>query len=186
MIVPFQKCRHTHLGLTLQNNLSWKKTYIGNSYKGVYMLKYMLKSLKFRLERQTLDTPYKSLLRPLLEYADFIWADCADHEVQLLESKHYETSRVVCGAIKGTSYKRLREELGWQKLMTRRLFHKMLFYYKIIHHQLPSFLIDLLPSYTYQRTQFTLISSNNLSLYSSRSQRFCRHLCVCGILLTMM
>ena len=25
MIVPFQKCRHTHLGLTLQNNLPWKK-----------------------------------------------------------------------------------------------------------------------------------------------------------------
>ena len=56
--------------------------------------------------------------------------------------------------------------------MTRRFFHKMLFFYKIIHHQLPSFFIHLLPSYTYQRTQFTLRSSNNLSLYSSRSQRF--------------
>ena len=58
------------------------------------------------------------------------------------------------------------------KQMTRRFFHKMLFFYKIIHHQLPSFFIDLLLSYTYQRTQFTLRSSNNLFLYSSRSQRF--------------
>ena len=128
---------------------------------------------------------------PLLEYADFIWADCADREVQLLESIQYEASRVVCGAIKGTSYERLREELGWQKLMTRRFFHKMLFFYKIIHHQLPSFLIDLLPSYTYQRTQFTLRSSNSLFQYILVALKdfitlFCCHLCVCGILLTMM
>ena len=61
---------------------------------------------------------------PLLEYADFIWADCADREVQLLESIQYEASRVVSGAVKGTSYERPREELGWQKLMTRRFFHK--------------------------------------------------------------
>jgi hypothetical protein len=86
----------------------------------------MLQSLKFRLERQTLDTLYKNSLnlRPLLEYADFIWADCADREVQLLESIQYEASRVVSGAVKGTSYERPREELGWQKLMTRRFFHK--------------------------------------------------------------
>jgi hypothetical protein len=118
---------HTHLGLTLQNNLSWKKHILKIHTKASTCLN-MLKSLKFRLERQTLDTLYKSLLRPLLEYADFIWADCADHEVQLLESIQYEASRVVCGAIKGTSYERLREELGWQKLMTRRLFHKMSFF----------------------------------------------------------
>jgi hypothetical protein len=56
--------------------------------------------------------------------------------------------------------------------MIRRFFHKMLFFYKIIHHQLPSFFIDLLPSYTYQWMQFTLRWSNNLFLYSSRSQIF--------------
>jgi hypothetical protein len=99
---------YTHLGLTLQNNLSWKKHILEIHTKASTCLN-MLKSLKFRLERQTLDTLCKSLLRPLLEYADFIWADCADHEVQLLESIQYEASRVVCGAIKGTSYERLRE-----------------------------------------------------------------------------
>lgn len=162
---------HTHLGLTLQNNLSWKKHILELHTKASTCLN-MLKSVKFRLERQTLDILYKSLLRPLLEYADFIWADCADQLIQLLESIQYEASRVVCGAIKGTSYERLREELGWEKLANRRSFHQMLFFYKIINHQLPSFLIDLLPSYTNQRTQFPLRSSNNLSLYSSRTQRF--------------
>ena len=103
---------HTHLGLTLQNNLSWKKHILEVHTKAPTCLN-MLQSLKFRLERQTLDTLYKKSLnlRPLLEYEDFIWADCADREVQLLESIQYEASRVVSGAVKGTSYERPREEL---------------------------------------------------------------------------
>ena len=133
---------------------------------------YNMKSLKFQLERQTLDTLYKSFVRPLLEYADFIWTDCTDQEAKLLENIQYKAACVVCGAIKGTSYDRFREELGWEKLETRRLFHKMVFFYKIINQHLPSFLTDLLPTYTHQRTQCTLRSRNNLSLYSIRSQRF--------------
>jgi hypothetical protein len=74
---------HTHLGLTLQNNLSWKKHILEIHSKASTCLN-MLKSLKFRLERQTLDTLYKSLLGPLLEYADFIWADLCGPESTII------------------------------------------------------------------------------------------------------
>ena len=62
---------HTHLGLTLQNNFSWKKHILQIHSKAATCVN-MLKSLKFRLERQTLDTLCKSFVRSLLEYADFI------------------------------------------------------------------------------------------------------------------
>ena len=37
---------------------------------------------------------------------------------KLLENIQYEAARIVFGAIRGTSYDRLREELGWEKLET--------------------------------------------------------------------
>ena len=42
MIVPFQKCRHTHLGLTLQNNLPWKKHIYNIYWKFIHIYKAKL------------------------------------------------------------------------------------------------------------------------------------------------
>lgn len=162
----------THLGLTLQSNLSWKPHVMRIHSKASTCLN-VLKSLKFRVERVTLDILYKSLVRPLMEYADFIWASCTDHEKQSLENIQYEAARVVTGAIRGTSYERLRFELGWEKIETRRLIHKLVYFYKIVHCRTPSFLTDLLPLYVYERTRFALRSRHNFCLYNkTRTQRF--------------
>jgi len=78
----------------------------------------MFKGLKYKLNHSTLIILYKSLIRPIMEYADVIWDACGCNEVdsELLEGIQYESARVVTGAIKGTSKSKLLAELSCESL----------------------------------------------------------------------
>jgi len=67
--------QHTHLGATLASNLSWKPL-IFNVYERASKGAHMLKGLKFRLSRNTLKGLDKSLVHPVMEFADVVWDGC--------------------------------------------------------------------------------------------------------------
>ena len=124
----------------------------------------VLKSMKYRLDRSTLISLYKSLIRPVMEYADVIWDGCSEYESNILEGIQYEAARVVTGAIKGTSKGRLLNELCWEDLKTRRYLHKMFFLYKIINLLTPSYLRDILPLQVSERSAEYSLRSNIISI----------------------
>ena len=128
--------QHTHLGVTLASNSSWKP-HIFNVYERASKRANMLKGLKFKLRRNTLERLYKSLVRPVLEYADVVWDGCTESECDLLEHVQYEAAKIVTGAIKGTSKHRLVLELGWEEMRSRRAVHKVILYYKIVNNLCP-------------------------------------------------
>ena len=135
---------HAHLDLTLQNNMSWN-TYVVEIYDKASKRLNMLKLFKFHLDRSTLRCLYKSLIRPLMEYADIVWDNCTPGSSDLLESVQYNAAKIITGAIKGTSARKLREELAWVKLETRRKIHKLSFLYKYVNGMTPSYISDLVP-----------------------------------------
>ena len=92
---------HEHLGVTLTNNLSWRP-HIWKIHTKVSKILNLLKSLKFNLDRATLEVLYKSLVRSIVEYADVVWDGCSANDCDLLESLQFEAARVVTGAMKGT------------------------------------------------------------------------------------
>ena len=94
---------HTHLGLTLQSSMSWRKHIVWVYEKASKRLN-MLKFVTYKLDRTILTSLYKSLIRPLMEYGDVICHDC---DAALLDSVQYEAARLVTGEIKGTSSARL-------------------------------------------------------------------------------
>ena len=47
-----------------------------------------MRKFKFKLDRKSLQTMYFSFIRPLLEYADVIWDNCTQYEVNELEKKY--------------------------------------------------------------------------------------------------
>ena len=106
---------HAHLDLTLQNNMSWN-TYVLEIYDKASKSLNMLKLFKFHLDRSTFRCLYKILIRPLMEYADIVWDNCTPGSSDLLESVQYNAAKIITGAIKGTSARKLREELAWVKL----------------------------------------------------------------------
>ena len=71
--------QHTHLGVVLCNNLSWR-AHIFNIYEKASKRLNILKGIKFKVDRSTLRKLYKSLVRPLMEYADVLWDGCTDSE----------------------------------------------------------------------------------------------------------
>ena len=48
---------------------------------------HLLRSMKFTMDRKSLQTIYFSFIRPLLEYADVVWDNCTLQQIKELEKK---------------------------------------------------------------------------------------------------
>ena len=162
---------YTHLGLTLQNNMSWN-SHIFSIYEKASKRLNLLKSLRFKIDRSTLVCLYKSLIRPIMEYGDLIWDNCSAGNSELLESVQYESAKVVTGAIAGTSSRRLRDELAWEELSVRRKIHKLCHFYKIVNKHTAPYLADLLPKLVNERSYIPLRTSQNITEYRCRTEKF--------------
>ena len=56
---------HTHLGLTLQSSMSWRK-HIVQVYEKAFKRLNMFKFVTYKLDHSILTSLYKSLIRPLM------------------------------------------------------------------------------------------------------------------------
>ena len=117
-----------------------------------------MKSLQFRLDRQTLQTIYFSFIRPILEYGSPVWDGSTSIDADKLERIQLTAARIVTGAMHGTSNAKLYEELGWQTLASRREQAKLSLMYKIIHKLVPNYLQSIIPydanqDFTYYTTR---------------------------------
>ena len=83
-----------------------------------------MRKLKFKLDRRSLQTIYFSFIRPLLEYADVVWDNCTQYEVNDLEKIQNEAARIVSGATKLVSINSLLLETGWERNINFNLFSR--------------------------------------------------------------
>ena len=63
----------------------------------------------------------------------------------MLENLHLEAIRIILGAVRGTSPEKLYKESGFCTLKERRKRHKLLMFHKMINHQCPGYLSNLVP-----------------------------------------
>ena len=66
---------HKHLGLILSNDCSWQK-HIDYIKEKAWTRINIMRRLKYDIDRKSLETIYKSFIRPLPEYADVIGDNC--------------------------------------------------------------------------------------------------------------
>ena len=97
------------------------------------------------MDRKSLQTIYFSFIRPLLEYADVVWDNCAQQQINELEKVQIEAGRIVSGTTKLVAIDKLYRELGWLKLSERRKLHKLFLFYKMQNGLAPDYLVDLVP-----------------------------------------
>ena len=149
--IPVQEVdKHKHLGLIFNNNLHWGEHINCIIMKAQTKLN-ILRSLKFKLDRKTLQIMYFSFIRPLLEYSDIIWDNCPTYLKQSVEKVNIEAARIVSGATKLVSLDLLCKEVGWETLDKRREKHKLIQFYKMIKGLTPSYLSNLIP-FTHEQT----------------------------------
>ena len=88
---------------------------------------------------------YKSFILPIFDYADVIWNNCTNKLSTSLEKLHLEAIRIITGAVRGTSHTKLYQESGFCPLKERRKRHKLIFFHKLVHGNVPKYIKDLLP-----------------------------------------
>ncbi|MCG8079340.1 MAG: hypothetical protein JAY75_24360, partial [Candidatus Thiodiazotropha taylori] len=80
----------------------------------------VMRKLKFKLDRKSLETIYLTFIRPLLEYGDILWDNCSQYEKDELDKIQNEAARIATGATKLVSIKDLYNEIQWESLDDRR------------------------------------------------------------------
>ena len=157
----FQASSQKHLGLTLDNRLTFDK-HLTNVSNKISKTIGLLQKLQNILPRPALLTIYKCFIRPHLDYGDIIYDQAYNLSFhQKLESIQYNAALALTGAIRGSSREKLYQELGLESLQLRRWYKKLCCFYKICNKQDPGYLTELLPNRNeaYQTGHFANIHS---------------------------
>ena len=156
---------HKHLGLVFSNDCSWHEHLEYLKAKSWSRINIMRK-LKFKLDRRSLQTIYFSFIRPLLEYADVVWDNCTQYEVNDLEKIQNEAARIVSGATKLVSINSLSLETGWESLSSRRKKHKLQLFFKMQNNLAPDYLSSLVLPTVGSTSAYPLRNSSNFCMPS--------------------
>jgi hypothetical protein len=160
-----------HLGLTLCSTMKWNQ-HISNICHRSGQRNSILRKLKFRLPRKTLEKLYLQMIRPILEYCDVIFDGCGTVQSQKLESVQYDAARTCLGALRTTSRKSLLEETGWEPLSVRRKSHKLILYYNILNNLVPEYLRQLRRPTVSAASRYNLRNANNQVTIATRTTRY--------------
>ena len=159
--VPIQETTtHKHLGILFSKRLDWQ-SHIDYIQQKAWSRMNLLRSLKFVLDRKSLQKIYFTFIRPILEYADVVWDNCTEQQSLSLETIPLEAGRIVSGTTKLVGIGKLYAELGWLKLSERRNIHKLFLFFKMENGQAPLYLTDLIPPRVGDISNYPLRNSDN-------------------------
>ena len=134
-----EETSHKHLGIFFSNDGTWHE-HIDYLTSKAWRRINIMRKLKFILDRQSLEIIYTSFIIPVLEYADVVWGNCTQYEINAIEKIQVEAARIATGATKLVSLDMLYQEIGWEPLEKRRYKHKLCLYRSMYYYRsfLPS------------------------------------------------
>ena len=164
---------HKHVRLTLSYNLRWNAHINDIAIKASKRLDLM-KALKFKLDRKSLETIYFSFVRPIMEYACVVWGGTYDSDLCKLDQVQVEAMRLVTGATARSSIQGLYDETGWPTLGSRREVQELCYMYKIMNNLAPTYLTNIVPSSVNELTPHNLRSGSNIRIPKFRTESYKR------------
>ena len=166
---------HKHLGVFISSDLKWNN-HIEYLCESASKKLRMLKSLKFSLDRKSLETIFVSFIRPSLEYVNTLWAGAYEKDLIKLDSLEVEAMRSVTGPTLGSNIANLYRDTGWVPLHDLRDIHSLCLLYKLFRGEGLSYLRDLLPQKVGERTnyRYPLRNTNDADIPFTRLDIFKR------------
>ena len=152
---------HKHLGIYFSNDCTWHhhiKYIVDKAWTRINIMR----KLKFKLDRKSLEKFYLTFIRPLLEYGDVIWDNCSQYEKDELNKIQNEAARIATGATKLVSLFALSNEIKWESLDDRRRKHKLTLFYKMKSNLCPEYLSSLVPQTVNSISRYNLRNANDL------------------------
>ena len=132
----------------------------------------VMRKLKFKLDRNSLETIYLTFIRPLLENGDVLWNNCTQYEKNELDKIQNEAARIATGATKLISLHALSNEVKWESLEERRRKHKLTFFYKMKSNLCPTYLSSLVPQTVNSISRYNLRNANDLQAINARTSLY--------------
>ena len=155
---------HPYLGLELDSTLSWNEHLKKTHSKAQRNLNLLRRNLH-GCTTKTKETAYKTLVRPILEYASSAWDPYQSTQIDELERMQNKAARFVTHQYqREASVTAMKDALGWRSLQERRLVARLTLWYKALHAQAAV----AIPSYYSQNPPKTDLSTGP----STRMQTF--------------
>ena len=164
---------HKHLGLTFNDEHNWSN-HIENLVTKAAKCVGLLKRICCEVPRECLETLYRSMILPILEYGDVIFDGSPDIYVDRLENVQRQAALTCTGAYRHTKHIKLLDELGWPPLSQRRKQHRMNTMYKLQKGILPPYLVGICPPLTRDRTHYNLRSGMDITTPKVRTTTYQR------------
>jgi hypothetical protein len=142
---------HKHLGMTFSSDLSWNE-HIEKVINSCSKYLNILKFLKYKADRKTLDCIYTSFIRSKLEYGSVLFAGAPNNLLNKLDRLELEAIRIITGATRNTSRAKIYIEYGKASLTKRRKLNVLTLFYQIHHGTTANYLIEILNSFKHTRT----------------------------------
>ena len=144
---------HTHLGLTFDSKLTWKSHVERISKKASQRLGNV-KRIRHLIPRKTSLNLFKTLVRPIIEYADVVFDNMSIELQQKLDGIQREALIMTTGAYRRTPTENLYSDTGLERLSDRRYQHRLAVYYKMVNNISPAYLSNNLPPLSRQNTNY--------------------------------
>ena len=123
------------LGITLQNNLSFKQHITNITETAKRMSAWVFRTFSTR-ERLPLMTLYKSLVRPLVEYSSALWSPTAKTDIDKLEEIQKSYIRKINGVSR--DYQTALKQLNLYSLERRRERYQIIHIWKMLENLTPN------------------------------------------------
>lgn len=164
--IPFSETVK-NLGIIMDRQFSWNPQ-ISEVSRKIFGSAASLRRLRNFLPITTKTALVKSLLFPILDYADACYLDLTEEQLDKLERLQNFCIRFIFGLRKYDHVSEFRQKLKWLPIRLRRNSHILSFLYKILFN--PS-----IPLYLKERFEF--IQGHSGSLRSSRVYKLKVHSC---------
>ena len=161
---------HKHLGLTLSTDLRFHD-HVNNIIRTINMLLGPIYPVAKFLSRSILENIYKTYIRPHFDYCDIIYdGNLTTTDAARLQTLQNRCARLVTGAMFRSSTTALLNDLGWERLETRRLIHRLLFIHRLYYNNLPlpTYMTDILTDTRHYTTGLRLRNETHLPIPPTR------------------
>ena len=123
----------TYLGVELKSDLTWKNHIDKTCAKANRQLGFLRRNLQIQ-NSKIKETAYKGLVRPITDYCATVWDPHFQKYINQLEMVQRRAARFVFNAYQPIApVTKMINNLGWEKLETRRLKARLTMMYKIKH-----------------------------------------------------
>ena len=120
-----------YLGATISSDLSWNQHVDNTVKKATNTLNFLRRNIRDCPPRVN-EQCYKTLVRPIMEYASCVWDPNTNTNINKLEMVQRRAARFVKGDYDMTSsVTTIPNELGWDTLQERRQHAKATMFYRI-------------------------------------------------------